>query len=88
MTPLHSFESAFARDLQKRIDAEIQQRALTLVRGGALAQSDVNGTALNYAESIAYVRALEHVLEWCKDVEDELTGRAAAKRAQIRGTTT
>lgn len=57
---LNSFESAFARDLAKLIDEQIQHKVLTLARGGALAQSDVAGTALNYAGEIAYVQALEH----------------------------
>lgn len=76
----NSFESAFARQLTKKIDESIQERALNLVQGGASVDGDPVKTAMKYAEQIGYVTALRHVNDWCRDVEDELTGRAAANR--------
>lgn len=75
----NSFESAFARELAKRVNEVVQETAVTLVQGGANVEGDPAKTAMKYAETIGYARALAHVIEWCRDVEDELTGRAAAR---------
>lgn len=74
MADLHSFDSAALRLLKQRIDQETHARAITLISGGARAP-DAMTIATNYAEAMGYVAALQNVLDWCVDVEDELIGR-------------
>ena len=80
MPGLHSFESAFARELQLRIDRVIQERALTMAQGGHVVEDNPMATASQYVSGVGYIKALQHVLEWCRDVEDDLTGRSAAQK--------
>lgn len=79
MPPLNSFESVFARALEKKIKAVQEANAEDLAKGNAVIQNDLVATGGNYLSSVAYIRALDNVLDWCRDVEDEMMGRTGKK---------
>lgn len=78
MATLSSYESRFHQLLAKRVDEEADTVARHLARGKArLGGAEV--TAQAYAEWVGYVRGLEKVLEFGKEIEDDLNGREKKK---------
>lgn len=76
MAELNSFESRVLTLLAQKIDLAIRVNADELARGNAKAGlSDINVTVQNYCETIGYVRALDNVKDWCKEIEDTVLGR-------------
>ena len=76
MAELNSFESRVLTLLAQKIDLAIRVNADELARGNAKAGlSDINVTVQNYCETIGYVRALDNVKDWCKEIEDQILGR-------------
>ncbi len=71
---MNSFDSTVGRLLAQRIAEEVKGREYNLARNSARSD-EAAATARNYGEQTAYVLALDHVLEWCKEIEDELLGR-------------
>ena len=60
--------------LSERLDAIIQNKALSVVQGGVLGKT-TDETAQGYADAIGYVRAMNDVIKVCEDIEDQIMGR-------------
>jgi len=80
---LHSFDSNVGRRLSERVNDVYIEKARALIQGGAKRES-AESTAAAYGEDVGYARALLDLIDWIKDVEDELTGRKAAREKRLR----
>ena len=74
MADLNSFDALVLRLLHKKVETSMTEHATGLATGSARA-NDANTTAAQYCEAIGYMRALSNVLDWAKDIEDEIAGR-------------
>ena len=67
-----TLDTVALRTLAKRVNEVLRANADDLAAGNGIVQNDLVATGGNYFSSVAYVRALHDVLEWCKQVEDDL----------------
>lgn len=76
MAELNSFESRVVALLAQKIEQVIRANADALASGNARAGgSDINATVQNYCEAVGYIRGLNHVIDWCTEIEDQILGR-------------
>ncbi len=80
------FESRALRLLEKRISEESAREAENLAAGSARG-ADAATTAAAYLEKVGTIRGMRLVLDWFKDVEDELVGRNRTPIDPQRGNT-
>ena len=65
----------FHRELYKRLQIEYQDRAAALARGNANQNvGEIATTAEKYAAQVAYIRALQDVLDVCEELERDRYG--------------
>jgi hypothetical protein len=74
MTIYNSFDSTVARMFAEKLASEIEASKEAMLTGG-LKSDTADKTAMNFSDSIGYVRGITNAMQWLKDIEDELMGR-------------
>lgn len=72
---LTSFDTEIGRRLAADIETHLQGHKDGLAAGTARVENSADATAQNYAEAVGYVRALNAVLAFLREIEDEMMGR-------------
>lgn len=66
--------------LATKLEEEINKRGSVLIAGSALALGegfgvDVTATAMSYQKSVAYIEALQSVIELCVEIDHDRYGK-------------
>jgi hypothetical protein len=71
-----TIDDEFHRRLNKLLVEKMDNRMVQLANGGAMQIRESTTTvAENYAAQVAYIKALNDVIGWCQEVEDEKYGK-------------
>lgn len=66
---------SFHKALYNRLAPELDERKEALAHGSAkVRENDTSTVAEKYAAAVAYIMALEHVLEVCRELEQDRYG--------------
>jgi len=83
--PGYRISDPFFRQLYSRLEEDLQARKEILSNGGSTIRGasgmlvDVANTALRYSESVAYIQALQKVIDLGIEIDQQIYGTASSQ---------
>jgi hypothetical protein len=86
MSPTPSIIDPFHRSIYTVVSEAIDKRMVALAGGSAVrTTNDEVSTAEKYAAQVSYLQAMNDVLEWCMEIENDRYGKKPGEGEQDAG---